>query len=231
MASRRPSVLMRLIFLALGDDQHAVERVARAFLGGGEERLADQLLEHARRRFRNLASPSKSGIGGKSAARLREDFEMRILAADVGACRRSLRSTACRPRFRGRCRGTCRRAPAFRPAARSAPGYRCSEWRLPDRLRRSSGDLRRRVSLTHCSTGLGVRDCTTLPATVSASSNAPRLQITFMNRLSLTRCRSTHCADASCARAYRASADCTWPPDSRIRRVAYFTATSVLLKF
>ena len=36
------------------------------------------------------------------------------------------------------------------------------------------------VSFTHCSTGLGVRAWTTLLATVSASSSAPLLQITFM---------------------------------------------------
>src|SRR6185369_11921840 len=38
------------------------------------------------------------------------------------------------------------------------------------------------VSFTHCRTGLGVRAATTLPVTVNASSNAPRLQITFMVR-------------------------------------------------
>src|SRR6185437_13835965 len=36
------------------------------------------------------------------------------------------------------------------------------------------------VSLTHCSTGLGVRAATTLPVMSRASSRAPRLQITFI---------------------------------------------------
>ena len=36
------------------------------------------------------------------------------------------------------------------------------------------------ASFTHCKIGLGVRAAATFPATVSASSNAPRLQITFM---------------------------------------------------
>src|SRR3954466_1832357 len=39
---------------------------------------------------------------------------------------------------------------------------------------------------THCSTGLGVRVATALPATEIASRRAPRLQITFMGtRLSI----------------------------------------------
>src|SRR6185437_8605423 len=41
------------------------------------------------------------------------------------------------------------------------------------------------VSLTHCRTGLGVLAATTLPQTLMASNKAPRLQITFMNSLSL----------------------------------------------
>src|SRR6185437_3409531 len=41
------------------------------------------------------------------------------------------------------------------------------------------------VSFTHWSTGFGVRAATTLPHTVMASNKAPRLQITFMNSLSL----------------------------------------------
>src|SRR3954462_1854369 len=47
----------------------------------------------------------------------------------------------------------------------------------------------RAESLTHWRAGLGVREATTVPATVRASRRAPRLQITFMVRTPFLGCR------------------------------------------
>ena len=69
--------------LGLRVEQHAVERVARALLGRGEERLGDELLERSADdlevRF-SLETRHVGEVGGL----LREYLEVRILPADVG---------------------------------------------------------------------------------------------------------------------------------------------------
>jgi hypothetical protein len=68
--------------LALGDQQHAVERVPRAFLGGREERLRDELLELLALEF-EIGLALEIGHGWEVGA-LGEDLEVRVGAADGG---------------------------------------------------------------------------------------------------------------------------------------------------